>query len=167
MRQLTPSTNLVLAVLAGLGLMGTLTLPWFAAPEESPNPTDGPVERVAWQIGHVFATSARGMVDGNDALGGSRMVLFGVVIVIALLGLTVAANVARAGAEDLLRTAAIAVPVAVVALAIAHPGTDAPLRLHYGFVVAFAVALFTANAAWHGASWRQKHAAPARPNYGR
>ncbi len=166
MRQLNPPTNLILAVLAGLGLLATLSLPWFAAPAEAPNPDDGPIERGAWQVGHVFATSAKGMVDGDDAVGGGRVFLLAAVAVVAVLGLLISANAARKTVEDLLRAVALALPVLVIGLAVAHPGSDAPLRLHYGVVIAFAVSLLAANAAWHGASWRAKHAAPVRPRYG-
>lgn len=162
MRQLNASTNLLLALLGGLGLLASLTLPWYAAPAEPPNPTDGPIERGAWQVGYVFATSARGMVDGNDAIGGGRVLLVVAIGAVALLALAISLNAARQTAEDILRVAALVVPVLVVGIAIAHPGTEAALRLHYGLLVAFAAALFTASAAWHGASWRQKYQAPAR-----
>ena len=75
MRQLNPSTNLVLTILAGLGLLGSLSLPWFAAPVTDTVGTDGPIERGAFQVGQVFATSAKGTVSGSDALGSARAAL--------------------------------------------------------------------------------------------
>jgi len=167
MRQLSPSSNLVLAVLAGLGLLGSLTTPWFAAPTEDPNITDGPIERGAYQVGHVFATSARGMVEGGDALGGARVVLLVMVVVVGTLGLAISLNVLRGSAEDLLRMVAFAIPVVVLALAITHPGTTTDVRMHYGLLIAFAAALLMASASFHGAAWRKKYAAPARPRYTR
>lgn len=166
MRQLNPSSNLVLAVLAGLGLLGSLTLPWYATPTDDPNSTDGPVERGAYQFGQVFATSARGMIDGDDALGGARLALLGLVVLVALLGLAVSLNLARETAEDALRIVAFAVPVVLVIVAIAHTGTSASVRLHYGMLVGFAAGGLMATAAYHGASWRKKYAAPVRPRYG-
>ena len=162
MQQLNPATNLCLAVLAGLGLLASLTLPWYAAPAEAPDPTAGPVEQSGWRLGYVFATSARGMVDGEEAVGNGRTLLLAALGLIVLLGLAVAANAARQAAEDALRVVALGLPVLVAVLAITHPGTEAPLQLHYGMLVAFAVTLLTSSAAWHGASWRQKHTAPVR-----
>lgn len=166
MRQLSPMTNLLLAVLAGIGLLGSLSLPWYAAPATDPNPTDGPVERGAYQVGQVFSTGAKGMVDGTDAVGGGQVALLIAVGVIAVLALAISANLARRHAEDLLRPVAFAVPVITVVLAILHPGTEATLRLHYGMLVGIAAAVLTTSAAYHGASMRAKKAAPVRPRYG-
>jgi hypothetical protein len=167
MRQLNPSTNLILAVLAGLGVLASLTMPWYAAPAEDPTDTDGPIEQGAFQVGQVFATSAKGVVSGNDAIGpNGRLALLVVVAVVALLGVAISANVARRHAEDMLRVAAFATPVVVLAVAILHPGTQAEVRLHYGMLVGIAASLFSANAAFHGASWREKRAAPVRPRFG-
>ena len=162
MQQLNPSTNLLLAVLAGLGVLASLTLPWYAAPAESPDLEAGPIERGAWQVGYVFATSARGMVDGEDAVGNGRTFLMVAVGVIALLALAIAFNAARQAAEDTLRVVALVLPVLVGVLAVTHPGTEGPLQLHYGMLITFAITAFAASSAWHGASWRQKHVTAAR-----
>ena len=167
MRQLNPSSNLILAVLAGLGLLASLSLSWYAAPAEPPNPDDGPIERGAWQVGYVFATSARGQVEGGDAIGDGRLFLVAAVVLIAILGLAISLNAGRQGAEGLLRGVALSVPVLVIGLALVHPGTDAPVRVHYGMVIALGIAALTASAAWHGASWRPKHAPPVRRAFSR
>jgi hypothetical protein len=162
MRQLNPSTNLVLAVLAGIGLLASLGLPWYAPPAEDPNPTDGPVERGAWQVAQVFATSTRGTLTGADAAGDGRALLYGLVALVAVVALAISVEGLRRGAEDVMRVVALAAPAVVAFVAITHPGTEADLRLHYGMLVAFAAALAMASAAWHGASMRAKPA-PAKP----
>lgn len=166
MRQLAPASNLVLAVFAGLGLLASLTLPWFAAPSQSPNSTDGPVERGAYQVEQVFATSAKGMVDGTDALGSGQTALLVLVGVVTVLGVLIGANVMRHKVEDVLHLVALAAPIVVLAVALPHPGTDADLRIHYGLIVGLAATLLMSSAAWHGASMRAKHKAPVRPRYG-
>jgi hypothetical protein len=167
MQQLNPVTNLFLAVLAGLGLLGSLTLPWYAAAKVSPNVTDGPIERAAWQVGHVFSTEAGGQIDGAEALGGARVTVLVIVALVAVLALAVSLNLARRHAEDLLRMVAIAAPFALLVVAIVHPGTgEADVSVHYGVFVGFAAMLLCSNAAYHGAAWREKRAAPARPRYG-
>lgn len=155
-RQLSPSSNLVVAVLAALGLLGTLSLPWFAAPAVDSVGTDGPVERGAYQVSHFFQTHAKGMVDGKDALGGARSVLFVLVAVVLVLTAAVSVAAVREQAENLLRLAALAGPVAVIAVAVAHPGATGPVHVHYGALVAFAVSLLMASAAWQGSSMRQR-----------
>ena len=167
MRQLNPLSNLVLAVLAGLGLLGSLTLPWYAAPVEDSVATDGPVERAAFQIGKVFSTGARGMVDGSDALGGGRLALLVLVVAVAVLGLAISLNLARQAAEDALRLVAFAIPVVLIVVAATHTGATTEVRIHYGLLVGFAAAVLMATAAYHGASWRKKYAAPVRPRYSR
>jgi hypothetical protein len=165
-RQLHPSTNLILAVLGGLGLLGSLTMPWFAAPVEDTTATDGPIERAAFQISHMFGTSPKGPVNGSDALGGSSMVLVVLVALIALLALAVSTPAIRRQAEDTLRVVAFALPVAVLIVSLAHSGTETPVHVHYGTFVGFAIALFTASAAYQGASMREQRKKPARPGFG-
>ncbi len=166
MHQLKPATNLVLAVLAGLGLLGSLTLPWYAAPTADPGADNGAIEHAAYQVGQVFASGVRGTVNGDDALGGARTILIAVVGVVAVLALLISLNVLRKTFEDLLRLVVLATPVIFVVLAVTHPGTDADVRLHYGMIVSAAATLAMASAAWQGASWRAKRAAPVRPRYG-
>jgi hypothetical protein len=73
----------------------------------------------------------------------------------------------RRHAEDVMRLLVIAAPVAVLAVTIAHPGAERPVRLHYGLLVSYALLALVCNAAWHGANLREKRAAPARPRYGK
>lgn len=160
-RQLSPSSNLALAVLAALGLLGTLSLPWFAAPAADLTATDGPVERGAFQVSHFFGTSARGMVSGSDALGGARSVLYALVLVVVVLAAAVAMAGVRKQAEDLLRVVALAAPVLVIGTAVAHPGTVAAVHVHYGALVALLVSALMASAAWQGCSMRYKAKAPS------
>ena len=156
MRQLSPSSNLVLVVLAALGLLGTLSLPWFAAPAVDTTATDGPVERAAFQVSHFFQTGAKGMVGGGDALGGARAVLFVLVVVVVVLTAAVSVAAVRKQAEDLLRVVALAAPVVVIGTAVAHPGETGPVHVHYGLLVALLVTLLMSSAAWQGSSMRHK-----------
>jgi hypothetical protein len=165
-RQLSPSTNLVLAILAGVGLLGSLSLPWFAAPVTDATGTDGPIERAAFQVGQVFATSAKGTVTGTDALGGAQAAVVGLVGLIALTVLAVSTPSLRRHAEDFMRILVFAGPLVLVAAAVTHPGTATPVTLHYGTLVSFVLVALMANAAWHGANMREKKAAPVRPRYG-
>lgn len=165
MRQLSPASNLVLAVLAGLGLLASLTTPWYATAMVSPNETDGPIERAAWQVGHVFGPGDSRTVDGAVALGGAQPALLTVVAVVGALALAIALNLLRQPAEDLLRLVAFAIPPVFVILAVGHPGEDGDVNLSYGMLIGFAAALLMASASFHGASWRRKHPAPARPRY--
>ncbi len=166
MRQLNPSTNLILTVLAGLGLLGSLSLPWFKAPVVDPTGTDGPVERAAFQVAQVFSTSAKGTVSGNDALGSARLAIVILVALLAVVALAVSTPAIRRQSEDFMRLLVIGAPVVVIVAAVAHPGTTAPVSLHYGMLVSFVLAAFMASAAWHGANMRAKQAAPVRPRYG-
>ncbi len=165
MRQLSSTSNLVLALLAGLGLLASLGTNWFAAPATDPNTTDGPVERAAFQVSHVFSTSAKGQMTGSDALGGGQTVVFVVVAVIVLLAFAVSVPAWRRQAEDLLQFAALAAPVALIIVAVAHPGTGTvPVTVHYGFIVSLLATLLMASAAWQVAHMREKPKArtPAR-----
>lgn len=162
MRQLTPVTNLVLAVLAGAGLLASLGLPWFAAPVVDPVSTDGPIEQAAFQVAQVFATSAQGTVSGADALGTAQAAVVGLVAVLALVVVAVMTPASRRPAEDLLRGIVMAAPVVVLLAALAHPGVATPVRLHWGLLVSVALTALMANAAWHGANMRQLYAAPVR-----
>jgi uncharacterized membrane protein len=164
-RQLNPSTNLMLAVITGVALLASMSLPWFAAPVEDPTATDGPIERGAFAVSQVFATSAKDTVDGTAALGGARMALVGIVVLVALLALAVLTPSIRRQAEDVLHLVALAVPVVVLIAAVSHPGTTAPASLHYGTLVALALSLFMASAAWNGARMREKRKPQARPRY--
>ncbi len=159
MRQLTPPANLVLTILAAFGLLGTLGMPWFAAPAVDLNATDGPIERGAFQVGQFFATHAKSMVDGSVALGGAKTVLFGLVIVVVALVGAVSIAAVRKPAEDLLRLVALLSPMVVILVAVAHPGDSAPLHIHYGSLVALAASLLMASAAWQGCSMRAKQQA--------
>jgi hypothetical protein len=160
-RQLNASTNLFLAALAGLGLLGSLSLNWFAMPATDPTSTDGPVERGAFQVGQFFATHAKGQISGTDALGGGRTLLVALVGVVALTALAVSTPALRRQAEDFLQLLALAAPVVVIGVVIAHSGTGtAPVRVHYGFLIGLAATLLMSSAAWQGARMREKRKAP-------
>ncbi len=166
MRQFSPTTNLVLAVLSGFGLLASLTMPWFAAPVQDLVATDGPVERAAFQVGQVFATSAEGTVSGTDALGSAQVLVFGLVVIIALLAVAVVVPALRRQAEDIMRVAVYTAPLVVLVAAFTHPGVATPVRLHYGLLVSFVLTALMSSAAWHGANMRHQRAAQAPRRYG-
>jgi hypothetical protein len=156
MRQISPATNLVLACLAGLGLLGMLGTPWYAPKVPDKTITDGPVERGAFAIAHVFTHHNRS-VTGLDALGATQTLLLGLVAAIVVLAVLEGVPALRAHVRDFLRAVAIAVPVIVFYLIWDRPGK---LDIHWGVLAAFAVACFMANAAWHGSAIREKRVAP-------
>src|SRR4051794_10993383 len=85
MRTLTPATNLVLSCLAALALLTTLEFPWVSPAVSDPVTTDGPVERAAFQVAHVFqspadATAGAPAPPGDQYVlpaGGGAVVLLG------------------------------------------------------------------------------------------
>lgn len=156
MRQLSPVTNLVLAVLAGLGLLASLGLPWYAAPATSSMTTDGPVERAAWQIGHFFQGDALGLVSGHEALGASQASVAVLVFAVALAAVGMAAAGTRRPAADLLRILAPLAPLMIAALGVSSAGRDAQGVVHFGFAVSVALSILLASAATHGARLRAR-----------
>jgi hypothetical protein len=157
MRQLSPATNLILAALAALGLLGTLGLPWYAPPLPDSNTFDGPIERGAFAVSTVFRHND-GAVTGFDVLGKTQNLLFFLVGgIIVLSALTLVPSLRR-HVRDVLRAVALALPLIVFVLLVDKPGT-ADIDIHWGIVAALALALFTASAAWHGSAMRVKRAA--------
>jgi hypothetical protein len=156
MRQISPATNLVLACLAGLGLLGSLGQPWYAPPVKDPNGYDGPVERTAYAVSKVFSQHD-GAVSGADALGNTQTVLTGLVAAVIVLCVLAGVPALRSYVRDVLRAVAIALPLIVF-----YTVVDRPTRqdIHWGVLAAFAIAAFVASAAWHGSAIRVKRAAP-------
>ena len=158
MRQLSPVSNLVLAVFAALGLVTTLDLPWFAPLVPDTTDTDGPVERFAWAVSRTFVHHS-GAVDGTRALAGSSWLVFALAGTIALLSAAMAAPVLRRALRDVLRAVALATPLLLLVVAARHPGAGAGhWRVHWGLLVALGVGCFAASAAWHGSQIRTKRA---------
>jgi hypothetical protein len=157
MRQLSPATNLALSCLSALGLLATLSLPWFAPPVPDTTDTDGPVERTAWAISRVF-THHDHAISGSDALGSGRTLVY--LLAAAVLSMAALATVQRLRAylRDALRAIALATPLLIFALALQRPGTSATLNLHWGLLVALGVAVLAASCAWHGSEIRGKRA---------
>ena len=158
MRQISPASNLVLACLAGLGLLGTLSAPWYAPPVVDRNVYDGPVERAAFAVGHVFGAHDHA-VAGADALGKTQTLLMILVGAVILLSCLAAVPAMRAHVRDVLRAVALALPLIVLYLLVDRPGKGA-LEIHWGVLAALAIAVFVATAAWHGSAIRVKRQAP-------
>ena len=170
MRQLSPLTNLLLAGLSALGLVGALDLPWFAVPDPAKGPSaqavedgQGPMTDFVLRLQRTFSSNGI-TINGTDVLDGKRtliLVLAGAVIVLCTAMLVPAL---RNGFRDLLRAVALLSPVLVIALAVTAPAADG-LEFRWGLVVEVALAIFTASAAWHGSTARVPRTAPtaARP----
>jgi hypothetical protein len=157
-RQLSPVSNLVLAVLAALVLLTTLDFPWVSPAVTDPVSADGPVERAAFQLGHVFAPPPEA-ASGNVALGGYRFILVGLAAVLVLLCLLAAIPATRDAVREPLRAAALTLPVAVAYLVIARPG-NAGESIQWGSLLGLVVAAMAGNAAWHGARIRSPRRRP-------
>ena len=156
MRQISPATNLLLACLAGLGLLATLSAPWYAPPVPDKDIYDGPVERAAFAFSKVFGHNPHA-VSGSDALRGPETLLVVLVAAVVILCGLAAVPSLRRYVRDVLRGVAIAIPVVVFYLIFDRPdGMD----IHWGVIAAFAMAVFTATAAWHGSAIRVRRAAP-------
>jgi hypothetical protein len=156
MRQLTPVSNLVLACLGALGLIGSLGLPWYAAPVKDTNVYDGPIERGAFHVSKVFAHSAA-TTSGSTAAGSAKPLLFALAaLLVVLAGVGLASPGARAKVRDALRAVALVSFPVLLYLAVAHPGAAGALRIHWGLPASFAIAVFTVSAAWHGGEVRLK-----------
>jgi hypothetical protein len=169
MRQLTPVTNLMLACLCAVGLVGALELPWFALVDPASGPSaqaikdgQGPMESFAGQVVRTF--SSEGVAtSGSDVLGGERTLLMVVAALIVVLSIAMLIPALRAALRDLLRAVGLAAPLLVLFVAIQAPAADG-LEFRWGLVCTVAIALFMASAAWHGSSARSPRAvAAARP----
>src|SRR3954454_13421560 len=95
MRQLSPFTNLLLAFLAALGLLGSLGLPWYGPTVKveqvdlgrvASGDGDGPMQHFADWVGRVFSATGT-TYTGNDSLGSSKMLLFVLAAAICALSL--------------------------------------------------------------------------------
>jgi hypothetical protein len=161
-RQLDPVSNLVLCALAAAGLLATLSLPWFADPAIDKVGTDGPVEKAAFQVSHFFGHGVH-PVSGSDAVGSNRSILFLAVAILLGLACSVTVPSLRKQAEDLLKVAALGLPVVVIGLAFTHSGTTGQVKAHYGILVSFVVACFASSCAVHGASMRTKRKQAPKP----
>ena len=151
MRQIAPGTNLVLAALAALGLLGTLGLPWYAPLDEDPNQYDGGLEHAAYRIAGVFRERP-GAVSGGDALGDARVLLLGLVALVVVVCILTAVRPLRPYVRELVRVVALGLPAIVLYRTIDPPAAE--LTLHWGLLVSLAVAVFAASAAWHGGKIR-------------
>src|SRR5688572_28240503 len=79
MRQLTPLTNLMLACLCAVGLVGSLELPWYSLVDPASGPSaqavedgQGPMESFVGQVSRTF-TSDGITSSGHEVLAGQRM----------------------------------------------------------------------------------------------
>jgi hypothetical protein len=156
MRQISPASNLVLACLAGLGLLASLSAPWYAPSVPDTNDYDGPIERAAWTVAHVFQHNSHA-VTGSDGLGTSKTLLFILVAAVIVLSILASVSALRVYVRDVLRAVAIAMPLIVFYLMIDRPRD---LVIHWGVLVAMLIAIFVATASWHGSAIRVKRPAP-------
>jgi hypothetical protein len=167
-RQLTPLTNLVLACLCAVGLVGSLELPWYALPDPAKGPSaqaiadgQGPMEAFGKGVVRTF-TSDGVTSSGTDVLGGQRTLLLIAAVAVMLLCIATLIPALRSGVRDLLRAVALASPILVLFVAIRAPAADG-LEFRWGLVTTVAVTLFMASSAWHASSARSPRAVAAPP----
>ena len=166
MRQLTPITNLMLACLCAMGLLGALELPWFALVDPASGPSaqaikdgQGPMESFAGQVVRTFSSDGIAS-SGSDVLGDQRTLLMIVAAIVVVLSVAMLVPALRAALRDVLRAVGLAAPLLVLFIAIQAPGADG-LEFRWGLVCTVAIALFMASAAWHGSSARSPRAVAA------
>jgi hypothetical protein len=166
MRQLTPLTNLMLACLCAVGLVGSLELPWYAPVDPGSGPSSqairdgqGPMESFVDQFGRTFRSDQTG-VSGHDLLAGNRTVVMTLALMVIALCLGMAVPVFRSTVRDVLRAVGLVAPILVLLLAVRAPAAEG-LEFRWGLVVSVAIALFMASAAWHGSSARTPRAVAA------
>lgn len=153
MSTLSPANNRVMAVIAAVALAYVLRLPWYAPSAVDPRSTDGPVEQAAWQVARVFRGVA-GTQTGETGIPGGPALLLAAAGLVALLAVVLLVH-ANGLVGDALRISGVLPLLAVLAGTVTRPDGFA---IHYGLLVAIAVALLLANAAWHGGSVRPKAA---------
>lgn len=159
MRQLTPLSNVLLALAAAVALAASLRLPWYAPPEA----TGAGAEEEIWAIEGVFAAIGRWFtsdgppVAGQQALVAGELALLAAAGATAVLALLMLVSALRGAVRDLFRLLPLAAPV-IVFVQIVNPPGDMELR--WGVFVALAVALFMANSAVHGSELRDPKPAP-------
>jgi hypothetical protein len=156
MRQLSPLTNLMLAVLASIGVAITLGLPWYAATPVVPNDPASGVESAAAAIARWF-TSDGSTVTGTEALRGAESALLLACGLTALLSMAVLAGPIRSYLRGPLKLVALSAPVIVVVHLFHQPVGE---ELRWGTFVALAASLLMANSAYHGAEIRDPRPAP-------
>ena len=155
MRQFSSATNLVLACLGALGLIGSLGFPWYAAPVKDTDVYDGPIERGAFHLARVFSHSDA-TTSGGAAAGSAKPLVFGLAALIIALAAVGLSPASRAKVRDALRAVALVSFPVLLYLAAAHPGTTGKVAIHWGLPATFAIAVFTFSAAWHGGEVRLK-----------
>jgi hypothetical protein len=156
MRQLSPLTNLMLAVLASVGVVVTLGLPWYATDSVLPNDPATGIESAAAAIARWF-TSDGATISGTEALQKAESGLLLVCGMTALLSMLVLAGPIRNYLRGPLKLVALSAPV-IVTIHLFHQPVGEELR--WGTFVALAASLLLANAAYHGAEIRDPRPAP-------
>lgn len=157
MRQLTPVTNLLLAVVLSAALVLTLGLPWYA--QRKPPKIDDPegIEGTAAAVARWFG-DAGPKLTGAEALPTVKVLLMGLAAATAVLALLVLAGPLRSLLESVLKAVPMVAPLVVLVQILDAP---AGMELRWGVFAALAASLLLANSAFHGAGMRVAKPRPA------
>jgi hypothetical protein len=167
MRTLGFRTHVLLAVAAAVGVIATLSRPWYAA---APPPVDGEkaIGSLHGPASGFMASLERAVsqtegISGWSALGTWGTVLAALAAVTALGALACLAPALRGIAREVLRYGALALVAVVVWKLVDTPGANAALELRFGALAAAAAALiaFSSGSAVASVPLRRRVAAPA------
>ena len=172
MRQLNPLSNIVLACLAAVGLVASLSLPWYAPAvihgktdlgAVAEGEADGPMQHFSDWVQRVFSTGGR-TVSGADALGNQKMIILGIAVVVAVMCLVMLLPAMRPLLRDIVRVVGLLAPAAVLWLGFVDKPGNVQLEIRWGLIVSALVAFFMASCAWHVGSVRKQKVAAVRPS---
>ena len=165
MRQFTPITNLLLACLAGVGLVVSLGLPWYGSAASVSDPSSaevgtiaGPIDSTASLVARWFSSEGT-VATGADALGTPGKGLLALAAITIVLSVAMLVPVLSRFAKEGLRIVPLAAPALVVLHMANMPGST-PLELRWGIFAALGAGLLMASSAWHGSSLRAHRKAP-------
>ena len=155
MRQLSPITNLLLAICFSALSVFALTTPWYALAEAPSGSGDGAMEAIANDIYEFFTFPG---IAGADALGDAKQPLVILAAVTGILAALMLVKFMRKAVRELVRFVPLLLPAFVLLKAVSHPAAN--LELRWGILAAFACAAFAASSAYHGAQVPEPKAQP-------
>jgi len=170
MHGLSPLTNIVLALLAAVGIVPVLAQPWFAAAVDSNDGFQGPVELMGEAIGRWFGSSGT-TATGAEVLATGEAVLLAVVAATVVLVLAMLVPGLRMSVRSLVRLLPFAAPVVVLVLIVSEASSSA-VEPRWGAFAALAVATFMASSAYNAGDMPVPkpasggHRPPTPPPYG-
>lgn len=157
MRQLSPQTNIILALLAAIGVPVTLGLPWYARASvaATDDGSGGSVEAAFAAIARWF-TSDGTTYTGSEALTRAETALLAVCAVAAVLVLMLLVPSLRF-VRSPARLVGFAAPAIVAVHLFLRPAGE---ELRWGTFAALAASLLLANSVYHAAEIRDRRPKP-------